>query len=148
MNAGCSAITLLVCAVSACGFAPHQTAGDDDTTPQDASVVSDAPMMVFMDSPPQTELCDATDPQLVACYQFENNLIDESSHHNNGTTTAVSYATGKVGKALFVGTTTGIDIANSSSFDVADLTIEAWIYPFAIPTNGNRGGILDREGPY
>jgi len=86
--------------------------------------------------------------QLVGCYRFENNLTDESSFHNSGTTSAVSYATGKVGKALFVGTTTGIDIADSASFDVTDLTIEAWISPSMIPTTGNRAGILDCEGQY
>jgi Concanavalin A-like lectin/glucanases superfamily len=151
VSARVSAITCFVLGSSACGFAPHSaadTTGDDAAPPQlDApAVIGDGPAQ--MDAPPQAVYCDATDTQLVACYRFENNLTDESSHHNNGTTTAVSYAAGKAGQALFVGTTTGIDIADSASFDVADLTIEAWISPSVIPTGTNRAGLLDCDGQY
>lgn len=139
--------------VAACGFAPHAnpTAGDRSDA---APMLHDAEDPI-LDGPARLDgmaqavpFCDATDAQLIGCYQFENNLTDESSHHNSGTTTAVSYAAGKVGQALFVGTTTGIDIADSPSFDVADLTIEAWISPSVIPGVGDRAGILDCEGQY
>jgi hypothetical protein len=156
LNARVPAITWLALASAACGFHPLQdttgTGGGDDA----ASPPGDGPAVIAadaakqpMDAPIQvTAFCDSTDTHLVGCYRFENNLTDESSYHNSGTTTAVSYANGKVGKALFVGTTTGIDIADSSSFDVADLTIEAWISPSTIPTGTNRAGILDCDGQY
>ncbi|HET9993051.1 MAG TPA: hypothetical protein VFQ65_31165, partial [Kofleriaceae bacterium] len=92
MNARVSAITWFVLGSSACGFAPH-TASDvtgDDAAPSqpDAPVVIGDGTSVQLDAPVQAAYCDATDPQLVACYRFENNLTDESSHHNNGSATA------------------------------------------------------------
>lgn len=133
--------------MSACGFSPH-LGGSDASLHADADADADElDARAQLDSADRA-FCDATDPMLVGCYQFEHNLIDGSMYHNSGTTTAVSYATGKVGEGLFVGTTTGIDIADSPSFDVADLTIEAWIAPSLLPTDGNRAGILDCEGQY
>ena len=67
------------------------------------------------------------------------------------TTTAArveTYANGKAGKAGRDRHDERIDIADSSSFDVADLTIEAWISPSTIPTGTNRAGILDCDGQY
>lgn len=150
MNASVSAITAVVLAGSACGFAPRQAA---DGTGDAAAAQLDGPGPSVVDAPADAPIqvvpfCDATDTQLIGCYRFENNLTDESAFHNSGTTTAVSYANGKVGKALFVGTTTGIDIPNSASFDVSDVTIEAWISPSVIPTGTNRAGILDCDGQY
>lgn len=154
MNARVSAITWILLGSTACGFAPQTaavTTGDDAAAAQlDAPgpIVGDD-ARVFMDAPPVqvAPFCDPTDTQLVACYRFENNLTDDSSHHNNGTATE-TYATGKAGKAVVVGTSNGIDIADSASFDVSDLTIEAWISPSTIPTGTNRAGILDCDGQY
>jgi hypothetical protein len=139
---------------SACGFAPHTSS---DVTGDDASTASmDGPAPIIIDAKPEqmdatpiqvVPFCDATNTQLVACYRFENNLTDDSSYHNNGTATE-TYANGKAGKAVVIGTTNGIDIADSASFDVADLTIEAWISPSTIPTGTNRAGILDYDGQY
>jgi hypothetical protein len=132
-----------------CGFRPFEmpaTNSFDDAAPVGDRVIFDVALPVD-GVVAVVPFCDPTDPQLVACYQFENNLTDVSSYHNNGTGSA-SYATGKVGQALSVGTMNGIDIADSASFDVADLTIEAWISPSTIPTGSNRAGILDCEGQY
>jgi len=138
---------------SACGFAPHAASdvtGDDAAVPAQSDAAAptiDDAAVVQSDAAPQAVFCDATDTQLVACYRFENNLTDDSSHHNDGSATE-TYANGKAGKAVVIGTTNGIDIANSASFDVADLTIEAWISPSTIPTGTNRAGILDCDGQY
>ncbi|MEP6864813.1 MAG: LamG domain-containing protein [Deltaproteobacteria bacterium] len=154
MNARVSAITCLLVGSAACGFAPRTASdvtGDDDAASAqlDAAgpIVGADAVPMPLDAAPQAVFCDTTDTQLVACYRFENNLTDDSSHHNNGSATE-TYANGKAGKAVVIGTTNGIDIADSASFDVTDLTIEAWISPAAIPTGTNRAGILDCEGQY
>jgi hypothetical protein len=139
-----SAITFVL--LGACGFRPSATPATDGF--DDAAAVSDAVPDAPIDGVvPVAPFCDPTDPQLVACYEFENNLTDASSHHNSGVG-AANYAAGKLGQAVLVGTVNGIDIADSPSFDVIDLTIEAWISPSTIPTGSNRAGILDCEGQY
>jgi Concanavalin A-like lectin/glucanases superfamily len=122
------------------------TDGFDDAAPAGDRAMPDAapPVDAVVAVVP---FCDPTDARLVACYQFENNLTDASSYHNSSTASA-SYAVGKFSQALLVGTVNGIDIADSASFDVTDLTIEAWISPSTIPTGTNRAGILDCEGQY
>jgi hypothetical protein len=96
-----------------------------------------------------TPFCDATDANLVACYEFENTVADASSHHNNPTIMInVSYGAGQVGRALLVSPTTEVDVPDSSSFNVSALTIEAWIDPAAIPTGTARAGILDCQNRY
>ncbi|MFT3700646.1 MAG: LamG domain-containing protein [Kofleriaceae bacterium] len=145
MNAGVIAITL----AAGCSFSPGaQLTGIPDGPPVVSSdgardAGNDAKLLDAYVAP----FCDSRDQDLVACYEFENNLTDGSSHHNDGTANA-TYGAGKVGNALVINTTNGIDIADSSSFDVTDLTIEAWIYPTAIPLAGQRAGILDNDGQY
>jgi len=93
--------------------------------------------------------CDPSDTTLVACYAFENKLADGSPNaHDANVMTNVTFAAGKIGQAVVVGPTTEIDVPDSTGFDVAALTIEAWIAPTALPATGARGGILDCEAQY
>jgi concanavalin A-like lectin/glucanase superfamily protein len=93
--------------------------------------------------------CDSTDPTLVACYAFENTLADGSPNgHDPNVMSNVTFAAGKIGQALVVGPTTEVDVPDSTGFDVAALTIEAWIAPAALPASGARAGILDCEAQY
>jgi hypothetical protein len=143
------AITSLALGLSACGFAPH-TASDvpgDDAQLDGAGPVTVDATPEQMDAPAQAAFCNAANDQLVACYRFENSLDDDSSYHHNGTAT-VTYGTGKAGMALIVGTVNGVDIADSATFDVAELTIEAWIAPSVLPSGGARAGVLDYDGQY
>jgi len=39
-------------------------------------------------------------------------------------------------------------VPDSAAFDVTALTIEPWIWPSQLPSNGNRAGILDMNGQY
>jgi hypothetical protein len=96
-------------------------------------------------SPP---FCDPTDPQLIACYQFEGDTTDSSANHLHATMTNVSFPPVKLGKAMQFAADSAADVPDSKAFDVTALTIEAWIWPSQLPSNGNRAGILDMNGQY
>lgn len=128
----------------ACGFRPSDDLGASDA----ANSVSDGPRadvaLLAIDAPRIAPFCDPSDVALVACYEFESSLADGSSHHNDPDIALnVTYGTGKVAAALVVSSTTEVDVADNTSFDVAAFTIEAWINPSQIPTGSNRAGILD-----
>ena len=62
--------------------------------------------------------------------------------------TNVTFVTGKRGMALQSDAASAIDVADSALFDVAALTIEAWIHPTQLPAAGQRMGIIDADGQY
>jgi hypothetical protein len=92
--------------------------------------------------------CDPTDPHLVVCYQFEGNTRDGSPHHLDATMTNVSFVPGMVGQAMQFGDTSAADVNNNSLFDVTKLTLEAWIKPSQLPSNGNRADVVDVNSQY
>jgi hypothetical protein len=85
---------------------------------------------------------------VVACYEFEGATADGTANHLDGTMTNVTFVSGKRGMALRSDTTSAVDVADSALFDVAALTVEAWIYPTQLPATGERMGILDADGQY
>lgn len=133
---------LLLLVLGACGFRSPAAAIDaaaalDGAAPVDATASLDA----------APAFCDPADPHLVACYEFEDNTRDGSSHHLDAAPTAVTFADGRVGRAMQFGATSIASVSNSSALDIANLTIEAWIRPSLIPLSG-RAGILDVDGQY
>jgi uncharacterized protein len=114
-------------------------------------VVSDAPPVDALDGTPDMPVaafCDPRDPSLVACYAFEDTTEDTSGHALHATMTNVSFVTGKVGKAMQFGINSAADVADSTLLDVAAITVEAWVYPFVLPGNGARAGILDMNAQW
>ena len=128
----------LLLVLAACGF--RSPAGPIDSP--DAALPSDAPL-----AGPAARFCDPADPHLVACYEFEGNTKDGSSHGLDATATAVTFVDGQVGQAMQLGATSAASVSDSPVFDIATLTIEAWIQPSQIPPSG-RAGILDVDGQY
>lgn len=80
---------------------------------------------------------------IVSSWQFENNLLD-SYGSNNGTGTAITYASGLVGQAgVFNGTTSKV-LSNSSAFDfygTQQLSMVAVINLTTLPPSGKTYGI-------
>jgi hypothetical protein len=63
----------------------------------------------------------------VAYYELESNANDSSGNGYNGTATAISYATGKVGNAAtFNGSTSFISVANNAAFRPAAFSVSLW----------------------
>ncbi len=123
------------------GLSGHCVASETDGGNQldaSADATSDGP----------AAFCDSSDPTLVGCWQFENDVVDASGHNNNGLATGVTYATGIVGMAAELSAASHIAVADSTSLKPPQLTIEGWIYPTMLPGTGARMGVFDQDGAY
>lgn len=120
--------------LGACGF--RSPAGSIDAALPDAPPADAA-----------ARYCDPADPHLVACYEFEGNTDDGSPHGLNAAPLNVSFVPGQVGMAMQFGATSAASVSDSPMFDIAMLTIEAWVRPSQIPSSG-RAGIIDVDHQY
>lgn len=134
----------LLVVLGGCSFRAHAGSSDAaiDAPDREADAAIDSP-----GASPQP-FCDTADPHLMVCYQFEGDTRDGSSHHLDATMSNVSFPAGKVGKAMQFGATSAADVPDSAVFDVAALTIEAWIWPSQLPSGTGRAGIVDMDGQY
>jgi hypothetical protein len=128
----------VIAVLGACGFRASVTS---ENTGLDA-----AADVAAIDGP--APFCDPADPHLMACYELEGDTKDSSAHHLDATMASVTFPPGKVGKAMQFEVNSVADVPDSQVFDVQALTIEAWIWPSQLPSNGNRAGILDMNGQY
>jgi concanavalin A-like lectin/glucanase superfamily protein len=132
-------------ALGACGFeslaVPADATRDTTVRPPDAAI-DGAPGT----NPPS--ICDTADPNVIACYRFDGDTKDSTTHHLDATMTNVSYPAGQVGQAILVGATSAADVPDDKLFDVTQLTIEAWIKPMQLPSNGNTSYIIDVDRQY
>jgi hypothetical protein len=145
-----SAVVLVV--LAGCGF---QTNGSPDMQkPADAATAVDAAATDHDAGMPMTDaaastFCDSDDRDLVACFEFEDNTHDLSTNHLDAQMTRVSYdRNGKSGKALHVDDNSAGNAADSAAFDVAALTMEAWINPSKLPDSGEHFDVLDVDKQY
>jgi len=71
------------------------------------------------------------DPYLIAHYKFNGDSTDSAGTNDGTTDTDISWVTGKINQAAsFNGTSSNIDIPNSSIFNLAStsFTLAAWVY--------------------
>jgi hypothetical protein len=158
----------ILCCGAGCTFRVDGLALDGEA-PFDAAAPSDlasdgaAPDLTASDFAPPADLTPSPDllvpfcgePNLVACYEFEDGAgatvaRDGTANHNDLTLTVDTESpTGHTGGAL-LGAAGGLaHIPHNASFDVAELTVEAWINPSSLPpTPGSRAGVLDEDGQY
>jgi len=87
---------------------------------------------------PESEIpfCDPNEPMLVACYELDGTTRDGTANQLHASMTDVTFIGGMAGLAMQFGATSAADVADSPKFDVAALTIEAWIR--AIDVAGDR----------
>jgi len=124
----------------------------------DIAATGTAPVTVFNSNPgggtsnAQTLTISATPVGLVAAYSFNagtgTTVADVSGNGNTGTINGATWTTaGRFGGALsFNGTSNMVTIADSSSLDLTvGMTLEAWVFPTATPTNGR--SIIAKEQP-
>jgi hypothetical protein len=87
---------------------------------------------------------------LVACWEFEDNLLDGVGNLD-GTAigTPAAYTTGQTGKALNLAANTTITIGASTTLAVPLATLEAWVRPTAVPAiDEARQAVLDTNGQW
>jgi Concanavalin A-like lectin/glucanases superfamily len=144
---------LMGCSFDRSGLAPSsgRDAAVDAAGAADAPEASDAPAA---DAPVPAPPC-PDDDALVACYRFEganagNEPRDESSYHNDGTSSEVAFILGPAGhgNAMSFSATASAHVPDSASLDVKEVTMELWLYVRTLPASGARAGILDDNGEY
>lgn len=133
---------LFLAATLGCSFEPGRLTHSVEADARTADGAADG----AIDSP-TSEFC-APDPTLVACYRFEGTANDESGHGLHATTQSVSFVPGRVGMAMQFGATSAADVAESPLFDVAAVTLEAWVNLAQLPAPGTRMGIVDNNGQW
>jgi hypothetical protein len=101
------------------------------------------------DVPLPPPFCDQQDPDLVACYRFENDVADGSGYWNDGTATDVTYGPGVTGFAVRTTTSSDIVVPERASLDVTGaITMELWVRAASFPTGTARAGLLDNDAQY
>ena len=136
-------VTLEACSFQASALSGHgaDAAIDSAARPPDAAI----------DAPPVTRppsICDGADPNVVACYRLDGDTRDSTTNHLDATKTNVTFSPGEVGQAMLFGASSAADVADSPLLDVTALTLEAWVRPSQLPTNGNVFDILDVDRQY
>lgn len=125
-------------ALAGCSFgAPRALPEGADTPAAPDAPVADTPAIPFCGQ-----------AGVFACYELEGDTKDGTANRLDGTMTNVTFVAGKRGMALQSGATSAVDVADSALFDVAALTIEAWIRPTQLPAAGLRMGVLDADSQY
>lgn len=138
--------------VGACRFDPGPYLARDTDADVDADVdASDAAVDASPDAMPDAYVapyCDATNPDLVACYHFDGDALDASANDLDAQTSNVTFVAGRVGMAMQFGATSAAEVSDSAALDVAALTVEAWIRPSSLPGSGARMGVADLNGQW
>jgi hypothetical protein len=82
-------------------------------------------------------------PGVVSWWQMEGNANDSIGSNNPSATNAISFVPGKVGQAVTLNSGGYIDIPDSPTLDLQQLSIEAWARPDGPgPNNDNAGNVL------
>lgn len=92
--------------------------------------------------------CEAADKRLRACFTFDGDTKDRSSFANHANFANVEYVAGRAGRAVRIGPTSRVLVAQHPSLDLTAMTIKFWIRPSAFPTGEGRMGIIDGEATY
>lgn len=140
------ALLVLHAVLTGCSFDGRSGIGLDaaiDSGAQEASV--DAPVL---DAPPDVARAFCSDPGVVACYELDGTTIDTTPNQLDASMSNVTFGAGRVNMALVLSQDSRVDVPDSPRFDVAALSMDAWIRPTALPAAGARAGILDMEGQY
>ncbi|MGZ3476416.1 MAG: LamG-like jellyroll fold domain-containing protein, partial [Polyangiales bacterium] len=120
-----------------------------DTTVVSDSFVTDSSVDTFeaaVDTGPP--FCDPSDLTLIACFRFEGDGKDGSSHMNDLTVIGGTYVPGVDGQAISISPTTTLTAIENTSFAVTtQLTLELWVRLRSLPTTG-RMGLIDDDGRF
>lgn len=100
------------------GALPDAPSGSPDAGSPDAAI---------------SQFCSPTaNSDLVACFRFDNSVIDASGGGHTPTVAVESYATGVTDAAFSFTSASDMLIAESAALDMPQLTIEMWLFVTAI----------------
>jgi hypothetical protein len=154
------ASTLLGCGLSVVGTYDGAEVGAAETSPPPrapppADDASTRPRSASGSRPaadgvsPSAPFCDRSDPALIACFEFEGALTEGApGTHVVDATGTIAFVPGVHGSALDAREDTRVHEANSPTWTYAHLTVELRFRPASLPTDGARGGLLDKDGAF
>ena len=146
-------LTVALLLVSSCRYGfDYPSASEDAATStsdgSDGAVADDGATTGGPDASAQL-FCDPDNTDLVACYRFEDTTEDRSSAGNHLNATGTTFVTGHTGQALYTDGGSSVSAPEDASMQVANLTIEMWVRPDALPVPGGaRVGLFDKESQY
>jgi hypothetical protein len=140
-----SSWVLVILLAAGCAFRPI-AAGSDGSGAADAAA-SDGSNDAD-DATGAPPFCDAANPDLVACFQFQGDVLDASQYANHATAAMVSFAPGPTTLAMNTTAASDVQIGESTSLDMMQMTIEMWLRVDVLPLVGQRVGIVDNNGQY
>jgi hypothetical protein len=85
---------------------------------------------------------------LVACYQFEGNTNDASGNHLDAAPVNVVYVVDQFNKAAQLANDSSMKVAGNSKFDIAMVTIEAWVKLTTLPAPTETSVVLAVNNQY
>ncbi len=135
-----------------CSFDPNGI-GSEAPVADAGSPAADA-LAPTADAAPGPPLCGPNDPDLIACFSFENPATpvdDESKYGNDGTALGVVSVAGPPGHGHAMGFLPGsvASVPDDASLDCTTaITLELWVRPHTLPASGGRAGLLDNNGQY
>ncbi len=89
------------------------------------------------------QTCSTAPNGLVSWYKAEGNALDSNSGFNGTLQNGATYAGGKVGQAFsFDGNDDKVFVPHNASLNVANVTLEAWVFPAAF---GGQGSIINKR---
>lgn len=137
-------------ALGACSFSGGASGAGDGGSGDDAGNTDiDAAGDAAVDAPVEA-LCKPATGAPAACWELENNL-DDSVHANHGTgVNAPGFSDdGFEGAALALdGVDQAVTIPESQDLDAAAITVEARIFPEALPPSNEERGVFDNQGQW
>lgn len=92
--------------------------------------------------------CQEARQDLVACFDFEDTVKDNSSSGFNATANGAAFATGVEGKALVLGPGRAVRVPPNPLLDQDQFTIDALVRLNRLPTGSARMGIVDSDLRY
>jgi hypothetical protein len=121
----------------------------DGPSPIDQSPAGDGAVDTpKIDGPPGGFAC-STDPAQIACYTFDQDTLDHSTHAHHLTATGTSFGLGKdntTGLSIIDGSS--VTSADSTDFNVPTYTIRMFILPASLPPAAGRMGLFDSNLRY
>jgi Concanavalin A-like lectin/glucanases superfamily len=108
--------------------------------------------------PPDLQVPFCGEPNLVACYQFEDNnntgfnsttAADGTANRNDLTLSIdTEVSGGHPSNALLAASGGSAHVAHNATFDITQLTLELWIQPTSLPGVTARAGLIDEDAQY
>lgn len=97
---------------------------------------------------PAAPIC-PDDPDLLACLAFDGDATDGSPHQHAVTAVGLTLDDGVRGQAMVAGPGVDVTIGESPILDPpAELTLDVWVRPAALPSTGQRAGLIDNNGQW